>query len=161
MRKKMYLASPLGFSEPGRYFLYHRLIPVIERCGFTVLDPWKLTPEETIHEARSLPPGRERAVRWKNVNAVIAENNTAAIDECDAMTAVLDGPDVDSGTASEIGYAAARGKTIIGYRSDFRPAGDNEGSVVNLQVEHFILRSGGRIAADIDELEKLLRETIT
>ena len=41
--------------------------------------------------------------------------------------AVLDGTDVDSGTAAEIGYAFARGKLIVGYRGDFRLSADNEG----------------------------------
>ena len=35
-----------------------------------------------------------------------------------AVVAVLDGADVDSGTAAEIGYAFARGKLIVGYRGD-------------------------------------------
>jgi len=42
----------------------------------------------------------------------------------DAAVAVLDGPDADSGTAFELGYAAARGVPIIGVRTDFRPGQD-------------------------------------
>ena len=61
------------------------------------------------------------------------------------MLAVLDGTDVDSGTASEIGYAYAKGKPMVGYRGDFRLSSDNEGGVVNLQVQYFILTSGGSI----------------
>ena len=61
------------------------------------------------------------------------------------MFAVLDGTDVDSGTAAEIGYAFARGKKILGYRGDFRLSADNEGATVNLQVEYFIRESGGDI----------------
>lgn len=38
---------------------------------------------------------------------------------CSSAFAVLDGVDVDSGTAWEIGYAYARGKPIIGLRTDF------------------------------------------
>jgi nucleoside 2-deoxyribosyltransferase len=59
--------------------------------------------------------------------------------------AVLDGTDVDSGTAAEIGYAFAKGKPILGYRGDFRLSADNDGSIVNLQVEYFIRASGGTI----------------
>lgn len=43
------------------------------------------------------------------------------VDACDVVVAVLDGADVDSGTAFEVGYAYARGKPIIGVRTDFRP----------------------------------------
>ena len=66
--------------------------------------------------------------------------------------AVLDGTDVDSGTAAEIGYAFARGKLIVGYRGDFRLSADNEGSTVNLQVEYFIRASGGTIVERYEDL---------
>lgn len=46
-----------------------------------------------------------------------------AIDCCDLVLAILDGPDVDS-TAAEIDYAFARGKLVLGYR-DFQLAADN------------------------------------
>jgi nucleoside 2-deoxyribosyltransferase len=68
------------------------------------------------------------------------------------MIAILDGPDVDSGTAAEIGYAFARGKLIVGYRGDFRLSADNEGSIVNLQVEYFIRESGGAIVSRYEDL---------
>lgn len=43
------------------------------------------------------------------------------LDACDLVVAILDGPDVDSGTAFEVGYAYARGKAVVGVRTDFRP----------------------------------------
>lgn len=51
--------------------------------------------------------------------------------EADAMVAVLDGPDVDSGTALEIGIAYERGMPIIGVRTDYRESQDRG---VNLVV---------------------------
>lgn len=48
------------------------------------------------------------------------------IDECDAMVAILEGSDADSGTCWECGYAYARGKPIIGVRTDAR-ASEDEG----------------------------------
>ena len=36
------------------------------------------------------------------------------------VVAILDGPDPDSGTCIEIGYARAKGKPVIGVRTDFR-----------------------------------------
>lgn len=44
------------------------------------------------------------------------------IEKCDAVVAILEGPDADSGTAYEVGYAAALKKPIIGVRTDFRPS---------------------------------------
>jgi nucleoside 2-deoxyribosyltransferase len=78
--------------------------------------------------------------------------NRAAIDRARGVVAVLDGTDVDSGTAAEIGYAFARGKPIVGYRGDFRLSADNEGSIVNLQVEYFIRASGGTIVERFEDL---------
>jgi len=49
-------------------------------------------------------------------------------------------------------------KRIIGYRGDFRLVGDNEGAVVNLQVEYFIKAGGGTIAFDLRSLLDNLRE---
>ena len=48
-----------------------------------------------------------------------------AIDRCDAVVAVLDGPDTDSGTAWECGYAYARGKPVLAVHTDFRGGEDD------------------------------------
>jgi nucleoside 2-deoxyribosyltransferase len=154
--KKAYCASPLGFSEAGRVFLYEKLIPAIERSGITVIDPWKLTDESDMLAASSIQNRDERAAAWRRLNMIIGENNAKGIDEADLVIAVLDGSDVDSGTAAEIGYAYAKGKHVCGYRSDFRLSADNEGSTVNLQVEYFIHASGGSIASSLEQLKKML-----
>jgi nucleoside 2-deoxyribosyltransferase len=83
--------------------------------------------------------------------------NRRAIDAAQGVVAVLDGTDVDSGTAAEIGYAFARGKLIVGYRGDFRLSADNEGGLVNLQVEYFIRESGGTIVEGYEDLGPPLR----
>ena len=44
------------------------------------------------------------------------------------VIAVLNGPDVDSGTAWELGFAYARGKQLLGIREDWR------GGQVNLMI---------------------------
>ncbi|MFW5704292.1 MAG: nucleoside 2-deoxyribosyltransferase [Nanoarchaeota archaeon] len=154
--KKIYLAGPLGFSEVGREFMYSKIIPIIEKKGYEILDPWKLTDEDLIDKAKNLPYGQEKRDEWKKTNLIIGKNNAEAIKECDLVFAVLDGTDVDSGTASEIGYAAALGKKVIGYRGDFRLSADNEGSTVNLQVEYFIRVNGGEIVRKISEIDNLL-----
>ena len=48
------------------------------------------------------------------------------IDQADVVAAILDGSDSDSGTTWECGYAFARGKPIIGVRTDLR-ASEDEG----------------------------------
>ena len=155
--KKIYIASPFGFSEAGRLFLYEKLIPVFNELNIININPWKLTPDNLFENVNSIENAAEKKMEWIKLNRIIAENNKNGIEESSGMLAVLDGTDVDSGTAAEIGYAAALNKKICGYRSDFRITGDNAGSIVNLQVEYFILNSGGRIVSDLVELKEELR----
>ena len=42
------------------------------------------------------------------------------LEACEAVVAILDGPDSDSGTCVELAYARAKGKPVIGMRTDFR-----------------------------------------
>ena len=150
--KKIYIASPFGFTEAGRFFMYERIIPFLANTGIEVIDPWKLTPQHLIDNVAGINNTDERIRAWQTMNMLIGENNRKGIEASDGLIAVLDGCDVDSGTAAEIGYAFALGKKIAGYRSDFRNAGDNEGSAVNIQVEYFIFKSGGKIFSNLDEL---------
>jgi len=156
--KIIYIASPLGFSETGRFFLYEKLIPVIKKTGFRVLDPWKLTDEKKIKGVTLITSWEERKKAWEKLNVIIGRNNVEAINSSDLLLAVLDGTDIDSGTAAEIGYASAKDKLIIGYRGDFRQTGDNEGSMINLQVEYFISKNGGQIVSSLEELEVYLKK---
>ncbi len=157
MRKlKAYVASPYGFAESTRPFYYETLLPLIRCCHIEVIDPWALTPKFVIDAADRLPLGPEKVKAWKIVNRLIGGNNVLGIEQCDFMVAVLDGTDVDSGTAAEIGWGAAKGKPVAGYRGDFRPSGDNMGTLVNLQVEEFIYRSGGDIVTNLDDLKSLI-----
>lgn len=153
---KIYLASPLGFSESGKLFYYEKLIPMVVKSGFKVLDPWVLTTDKTLKPAIALPYGRKKKNTWQKINKIIGRNNVKAIKNSNLIIAVLDGTDVDSGTASEIGYGAALGKPIIGYRSDFRLSGDNDGAMINLQVEYFIKLNGGTIVTNLSELKSIL-----
>ena len=66
---------------------------------------------------------------------VIMERDRAAIDDCDVVVALLDGVQVDDGTAWEIGYAYAKGKPVAGIRTDFRNAGDTDHGQVNALIE--------------------------
>jgi len=156
---KIYLAGPLGFSEAGRFYQDAVLIPGLGRAGHEILNPWKLTDQHKIDAIVAMPYGPARRDASRSLDAEIASNNQAAIDHSDAVFAILDGVDVDSGTAAEIGYACAKGKPILGYRGDFRLSADNEGAMVNLQVEYFIRASGGDIvtslAAALAKLETL------
>src|SRR5882724_10806835 len=153
---RIYMAGPLGFSEAGRHFYNSVLVPFVKSLGYEVLDPWGLTDARKIEAVQRMPYGPEKREAWRTLNREMGATNRAAIDEAHGVIAILDGTDVDSGTAAEIGYAFAKGKKIIGYRGDFRLSADNEGSVVNLQVEYFIRQSGGQIIAQIADLAAAL-----
>lgn len=149
---RIYLAGPLGFSEAGRAFV-PKLKRVLAAKGHRIVDPFALTDTRAAQRMRY---GPKRRAAWRKLNRVIGANNRTAIDSCDAVVAVLDGTDVDSGTAAEIGYAFARDKIIVGYRGDFRLSADNEGVSVNLQVEYFIRESGGDIVTALRDLPRAL-----
>jgi nucleoside 2-deoxyribosyltransferase len=153
---RIYMASPLGFSQAGRHFYEGVLVPFVRCLGFEVLDPWGSTDREKLAAVRALPDSPARHKAGHVLNREIGAGNRAAIDAARAVVAVLDGVDVDSGTAAEIGYAFARGKLIVGYRGDVRLSADNEGATVNLQVEYFIRESGGTIVDRYEELASAL-----
>ena len=87
----------------------------------------------------ALPPGLTgpAAARW------IYESNCALIRQADAVLANLNnfrGAEPDSGTAFEVGYAAALGKRVVGYLDDARPLRKQLGATHDAQgheVEDF------------------------
>ncbi len=155
---KVFIASPLGFAESTRLFL-PRVRGKLLELGCEPVDPWASSAdlEEELRKAASLADWQIRARELHRVSMRIAGRNALLLRSCGRVLAVLDGPDVDSGTASEIGYAFGLGKGIDGYRGDFRRAGENDGVTINLQVQYWIEQSGGRIVHSLDELESLYR----
>ena len=150
----IYLASPLGFAESTHAFMDDLAARL--RQHVAVNNPWDL-PEtgDPFGDVMAIDSVTDRNNRLAEINRSLGAKNRDAIDASDGLFAILDGVDVDSGTAAEIGYAFARGKYICGLRTDFRLAGDNPGSMVNLQVEYFILESGGRIVTTSGEIVEL------
>jgi nucleoside 2-deoxyribosyltransferase len=110
---KIYLAGPL-FTLAEQSF-NAALARFLESAGFEV---W--LPQE--HEPRS------------NTATAIFDMDVAALDWADLVVACMDGPDPDSGTAFECGYAYAKGKPIVCYRTDFRISGDTPGAPYNLML---------------------------
>ena len=126
-------------------------------AGFEPLDPWDVSAD--IAEVFALPKGdARRGAELPGVNRRVGELNSEMIRACGGVLAVLDGSDVDSGTAAEIGYAAALARPVVGLRSDLRNSGDNEATLVNLQVEWFILESGGRLHTSLPDAIAALAE---
>jgi nucleoside 2-deoxyribosyltransferase len=136
----VYVASPYGFSPATRGFYDAVLLPAITAAGWTPHDPWADldgSVEASFRDAAWMSP-ESRVQALRQINRRLGENNESLIRSADALFAVLDGVDVDSGTAAEIGFAAALATPVVGLRLDLRRTGDNDGATVNLQVEHWI-----------------------
>lgn len=153
-----YLASPLGFSTPGRYWYHEVLLPALTAREIDALDPWCDGAE--LAAALAAPAGRERDRALRSASRELAERNFAMIRRADAVLAVLDGADVDSGTAAEMGYALALDVPVFGLRTDTRRSGDHELAHVNLQVEECVYASGGIIATELDDALDALTERV-
>ncbi len=135
---RVYLAGPLFTVAERSHCL--EVKSLLESNGFDVLWPWELTDQESADGSSEM-------------NLEIFRKNLDAIDDSDLLVVILDGPDVDSGTAWEIGYAYSKNKQIYGIRTDFRLSGENSNSIVNLMIS----QSTPKIARSLGELEGLLK----
>lgn len=159
---KIFISSPLGFAESTTSFR-QTIQSCLQAKLLDVIDPWSTASdlESELTIAEQIEKKELRINTLHSISTKIAERNAENIRKCDLMLAVLDGVDVDSGAASEIGYAFALGKRIYGLRTDFRQAGENGGVCVNLQVQYWIEASGGWIVQSINELDSLKLEPIS
>lgn len=112
---KLYLAGPL-FTLAEQSF-NAGLAHFLKEKGFEVWLPQEHEPRQKKGE------GKAKAIFRMDVEA---------IDWADMVVACMDGPDPDSGTAWECGYAFAKGKPVVCYRTDFRICGDTKGAPYNL-----------------------------
>lgn len=118
--KTVYLAAPL-FSEAECDF-NRKLRDELISAGFTVF-----LPQEDSNNVKDI----------LNRQKIIFNKNLKGIENSDIIVAVIDGADVDSGTAWEIGFAFAKAKPVLGLRTDFRTLGI-EGTV-NLMIERSVV----------------------
>lgn len=152
MTQTIYLASPLGFSpENGPYL--QKIKAQLTGLGYAVFDPWEQKQfAAAIANANGLEQFPARLAAFRQIAAGIGRANEEGIRRATVLLAVLDGAEVDSGTAAEVGFAAALGKRCYGLRTDLRDCGDFVGIPVNLQLLHFIEQSGGRLFRTIAEI---------
>ncbi|MBI2543416.1 MAG: nucleoside 2-deoxyribosyltransferase [Candidatus Aenigmarchaeota archaeon] len=137
--KTIFVAGPL-FSE-GEIWFDKQVVALIERLGFKALWSWR--DEQYLINRKELS--------GKDWTYKIFYLNKELLDKSDMVVAVLDGPDVDSGTAFEIGYATAKGKKVIGIKTDNRLHGKDQ--TVNLMIQETV-----QTVNSLDELEHVLSE---
>lgn len=110
--KTIYVAGPL-FSESERRYLEY-LVDFLqkeldERLHSNKQDYFFL-PHRDVGDAGIVTGGNED----------VFASDLRALDKASIVVAWLDGSDVDSGTAVELGYAYAKGKHIFGILTDRR-----------------------------------------
>ena len=86
----------------------------------------------------------------------IFEANMKALNEADLMVALLDGSQVDDGTAWEVGFFFSQGKRVLGLRTDLRRAGEMEGARVNLMIECFCHSISESLEELLDRMQRLI-----
>lgn len=84
-----------------------------------------------LRDAHAIAGWPTRVKAFKEVAQQIRKANEEMIKRCDAVLGVLDGTEVDSGVASEIGFPAVLGKRCYGLRTNFRNCGDFDGVTIN------------------------------
>jgi nucleoside 2-deoxyribosyltransferase len=134
----IYQAGPL-FSEAEQFF--HQAFSVrLRDAGHTVIWPGDLLTEAQIEAAGPHAP------------RLLFTTCHEAMDRCTCLVALLDGTQVDDGTAWEIGYAYARGLPVYGLRTDTRRAGETPYSRVNSMIQGCLTG----FARSIEELVRML-----
>lgn len=128
---KIYIAAPL-FSEAEKAY-NQKIGGEIEEAGHDVFLPQVGCPG---------PEG-------------IFECCIDNLNKCDAVVAVLDGPQVDDGTAFECGYAIAKDIPVVGLRTDFRRVGEY-GADVNLMLKESVVEICGNIAEVVAAIKDVL-----
>lgn len=141
--KKIYFAGPL-FTMAEKQFNIDFTNKIIE-----------LIPEINI----ILPQERAPSLLNKeNGFYLVFQDCLAMIDEADLILAILDGPDADSGTSVELGYAYAIQKPIIGIRTDFRISEDRG---LNLMLSNICTELILDVNSNISELAEQVAASIS
>jgi nucleoside 2-deoxyribosyltransferase len=89
----------------------------------------------------------------------IFSTDVGGIDWAEALVAIMDGADPDSGTCWEVGYAYQK-KPIILVRTDLRRAENSGGSGYNPMLTESATLRIQAVAAPIDEVARQLLEAL-
>lgn len=147
------LASNLPFTWPGRHFMRNTLEPILRTNGFEVGVPGAPGGWGRAIPNRSAQPSSAAEAASQH----LGESYVQLLDTCDAVLALLDGPEVEAGVAASIGYAAHR-VPVVGWRTDVRRSGEPISQLVNVVVEQLIRSSNGLLTRDLDEALRFLRD---
>ena len=139
---RIYLAGPLFTIQERR--TNRELAKSIEQ---RMTDVQVVLPQDLKHDDR---------YNDKRAFGFIFKGCVDAIDACDCVLAWLDGPDADSGTCFEAGYAYAKGIPVIGLRTDFR---SNQERGVNIMLSRACKAFVYRPSFD-EDMDALARDVV-
>ena len=120
MSRKIYLASPYGFSAKWKRLLLPEFIAALESLGLEVWEPFARNGQVNLAE-----PG------WAYR---VAQRDLQDVRDADALFAIVNGTPPDEGVMVELGAAIALGKPTFLFRDDFRRCTDSEQYPLNLML---------------------------
>ena len=147
---KIYFAGPL-FSEAERDWIVKAKGQILATAktkpaiAITIVSPYYLITQEEINSL------------GEKAKFEIFSRCRSNLEDSDILIALLDGTQVDDGTAWEIGYFYAKKlpeQKIIGIRTDFRRSGECEGALINAMIEC----SCDRIVRSREELLEIISQ---
>ena len=120
MPKKIYLASPYGFSAHWKEQLLPPFVAALEGMGAEVWEPFARNNQVDFSQ-----PGWAYKVGQADLRDVV---------ESDATFAIVNGTPPDEGVMVELGAAIALKKKTFLFRDDFRRCTDSEDYPLNLML---------------------------
>ena len=136
---KLYFAGPL-FTTPERTW-NAEVVAALRAAGHEVFLP------------QEKEPGKDAAG--------IFATDVGGIDWADVLVAIMDGPDPDSGTSWEVGYAYGSQKPIVLVRTDFRDLAGNTGPYNPLVAESATIRLDLPAASTTEVIAAILTSLTT
>ena len=135
-RKLAYIAGPL-FTPAERKYL-EEIEKAVSECGY-----------------ETYLPHRDAGLFLAGINESkkFFDKDSEKIKESNVVIAVLNGADVDSGTAWEIGFAYSNGIKIFGILDDTRKISVNA-------LNPMIVNSMTKIVKNVEELKQNLKDSI-
>ena len=131
---KLYFAGPL-FTTPERTW-NAEVVAALRAAGHEIFLP------------QEQEPGKDAAG--------IFATDVGGIDWADGLVAVMDGPDPDSGTCWEVGYAYGTKKSIVLVRTDFRELAGSAGTYNPMMAESATERLDLPAASTTDVIAAIL-----
>lgn len=153
-KPRIYMAGPLFTAGERSYneYMCRELTKLLSKFEFVL-------PQVRAADIFANEIGTKEELLRKVVDDCLKQ-----VEQADLILACLDGPDADSGTCVEVGYAIARNKDVLGYRTDFRVSeADGVNAMLRYGCKDYVAASSLEVSPDqflkrlAEAIERLLR----